>query len=361
MHQMRHGYRVKLFAEPGRSLEREIREWGVPFIGELGLSAVLEPFSLWRQWRALRRHILAGRPDVVHTHLTHAHWLAVLVIQSLPARQRPVLVRTVHRLTESLSDPLNYWLFASATDGIVTVSTDQARELAEVYPVAAPRIRMVRGAVNSERFRPDLPGAANIRGELGVAPDTPVACLVSRMRACRGHDWLLDAVPYVLKHIPHAKFWFVGEGELRNQLLRRSGDPLLRNAVTLAGYRTDDLPDTYAAADVGLLLGLGSEGSARAALESMASARPVVALRRGSLRDTIVNGVTGRLVEPDDVHGLADALVQLLGQRDLARRMGLAAREAIVRFYSPDARAEATNAFYGELLALRRGGTTAVA
>ena len=88
------------------------------------------------------------------------------------------------------------------------------------------------------------------------------------------------------------------------------------------------------------------EGFGVACAEAMAHGRPVVASGVGGLLDLVVDGATGLLVPPRDVSALRAALTRLLGDRDLRRRLGEAARERIGRHFSWDASTDATLAAY---------------
>jgi trehalose synthase len=72
-----------------------------------------------------------------------------------------------------------------------------------------------------------------------------------------------------------------------------------------------------------------AEGFGLTAAEAMWKARPVVASRVGGLQDQVIDGVTGLLVDPEDLAGFGRALCRLLNDRDLAERLGAAAKERV--------------------------------
>lgn len=352
-HQIRSGCGTWMAAVWGRSFEQRLRERGVPLAEELDLRRLYNPLSIRRQIRTLRQWVGQHQPDIVHCHLLHDHWMAALALRAVPARDRPLLVRTVHRYETMRRDPWHRWLFSRATDLLITVSTAQRDLIARAYPAAAARTRVIYGGINPDQWAPDHPGAAEVRADMGERSDSVVAGIVAHLGFNRGHDWLLAAAPRVVETLPNAVIWIVGKGEIKKRLRNDLRDPRFRGRVVLAGYRTTDLPATYAAMEVGLLLGLGSEGSARAALECMATARPVIAVRKGALAETITHGVDGILVDEGDVDALADALIRLLGDIPTARRMGAAAREKVLQSFTEQRRAENTMAAYREALEQR--------
>jgi glycosyltransferase involved in cell wall biosynthesis len=107
----------------------------------------------------------------------------------------------------------------------------------------------------------------------------------------------------------------------------------------------DQLQQLYARAAV-VACPSRREGFGVACLEAMAHARPVVAGNVGGLRDLVVDGETGYLVEPGDRGALRHALERLLADRDLRRRLGAAGRERARERFSWERATEATLAAY---------------
>lgn len=346
--QLQAGCQVTAAAIWERSLEEGLERRGIPLARELEIPRRLNPLALQTDILRLRRYIVREKVQVVHCHLLHDHWLAAVAVRPLPTDQRPLLVRTVHRYETMRPDPWHRWLFTNATNLIITVSTEQEGIILHAYPSVRCRLRAIYGGVDPERFRPGLPGAASVRADMGESPDAMVAGIVAHLGYNRGHRWLLKAAPAVVEQVPGSTIWIVGHGEMRDELRTELRATQYKRRVLLAGYRREDLPETYGAFDVGLLLGLGSEGSARAALECMASARPVIAVRKGALIDTITHGDDGFLIEENDVDGLRDALVRVLSDGEGARRMGENARGKVLARFTEHHRYEATEKAYAD-------------
>ena len=79
-----------------------------------------------------------------------------------------------------------------------------------------------------------------------------------------------------------------------------------------------------------------SEGTPVAILEAGASGLPVVATRHAGIQDVVIDGQTGLLVDEGDIDGMAESMRRLLEDPELARRLGMAARERVVSEYSLD-------------------------
>lgn len=336
--QIAHGHDVRAAAIWERSLEDGLVARGIPLARELNLQRKVDPVALRQDVLHLREYLLKNKIQIIHSHLLHDHWVAALAVRPLRGSARPLLVRTVHRYEPMRRDPWHKWLFVKATDVAITVSTEQRGLILRAYPEISDRLHVIFGAVDTERFRPNIPGAALVRADMGEAPDARVAGIVAHLGYNRGHRWLLQAAPAVLDAVPNSTIWIVGQGELKHQLRAELRAPQFKHRVLLASYRTDDLPETYCAMDVALLLGLGSEGSARAALEAMASACPVIAVRKGALIDTIEDGINGLHVKENDTEALSAALIRLLGDPAESHRMGEIARNKITERFTEERR-----------------------
>jgi L-malate glycosyltransferase len=341
------GHEVEMAVDSRRpgDLREKLRGLGFTVREDLALSTRGFPPSVIGDAGRLAR--LGSEFDVVHAHFSNDHAAALLGLRS--RRAGPRVVRTVHS-SRSLEGRFLQGAAHRRTDGLVTVCEAHARVLRERFRVPEERILATRGAVDCERFRPEGP---DLREELGLRPDQPVVGIVSRIKPGRGHAELLLAFRAVADAAPEARLVVVGRGEGTGELQYRVGVLGLARRVVFAGYRTGAaLADAYRTLDACVLLAEGNDGTCRALLEAMACGRPGVAYRFGAPAETIVDGVTGALVEPGDIAGLANALVALSADRAQARALGGAARERMRAHYTEAARGEAVERFLAAVLAL---------
>jgi len=349
--QQKAGHVVWLGCIPGQSFERKAAARGLRVVQQFHLDRRLHPKHFWEDFWNIRRFVRQASVDVIHAHLLNDNWLAALALLTLG--EPPLLVRTFHRWEMPRTDPFHRWLFAQRND--LTIAT--SRSLLSLFdgrvrlPEGAGRV--IYGGVDYEVFHPDRSGAA-FRREFEIPPDAPVVGIVARLSPGRGHDWLLDATPAILERMPEARIIIAGRGARKRTLRQRIAAAGLDRRVLMAGYRRHDLPETYAALEVALFLGMGSEGTCRAALEAMATGRPVIAPRAAAMPEIIDNGATGLLVAPNDPRALADAILRLLADRQERERMGRAARQAVVARFNERRRAELTLAAYREALDRKR-------
>jgi len=324
------GHRALLGVIPGDRFELKAREAGLEPIADLHLQARGGLLALLRDRRRLRAIVDAESIDVIHTHHSHDHWLAVLARGRRHDGVRVPVVRTFHNLRAVKRGRPAGWLYRR-TGAAFTVSRQIETRCTEVG-LRADRVFWTPGMADLPRFSPGDDGRA-IREEFKLG-DAPVVVAVSRLAPNRGHELLLAGFQRLLAHMTEARLLLVGKGETRTRLETLVQDLGLAERVVFTGYRDRDLPAVLGAADCFALMAAGSDDSCRAALEAMAAGRPVVARRVGALPETVVHGETGLLVE-EDPDAVAAALGRVLADRARARIMGLAGRRRAEQEFGP--------------------------
>lgn len=348
------GHDVRVACVEGGSFWKRVkRRFGVPRRHGLDLRPGFHPLAAARDLGVLRD--LARECDVIHCHLQHDHWLAAIALRLIPGfgGRAPALIRTFHRDVPPRSDFAHRWLYARATDALIVVSRSARAAAMEALAVGEGRVFHVHGAVDLDPFHPGL-DPAPVRAEFAIAPAAPAAGIVARMQPHRGHNELIDAFEEIAAKVPEAVCVISGRGEMKKPIRARIEAHPLRERIKNIGFRKDDLPETYAALDVSVLLAQGSDGTCRAMLEAMACARPVIGVNVGAIADTIEPGKTGWLVPPGDRAALAAAMADALSDRARLAQMGAAARRRMEESFTQRARAEATTRVYEQALS-RRG------
>lgn len=349
---------VVLGVPAGSQGEDLARKASIPLLEGLQLNPRFQPWSWLQDVRMLSAFLRRTTIDVLHTHLSHDHWLALCALGLLnpSSRRVPVCVRTVHtvRRPRSLS---NRWLLRHGAAHLITVSPTLRHDMVERLRVSPSRVTAIAGAVDGHRFHPDISGD-RIRREFGLSPTAPLVGIVARIAPSRGHLTLVEAFAQVYTAISTARLMIVGKGEFRTQVEQRVAELGLTEAVIFTGYREQDLPEVLAALDVFVLMAPGSEGSCRAVLEAMAVGKPVVATRTGALQDIVLDGETGLLIEPQAGMALAHAISRLLRASEQARRMGLLGRQRVEHAFSHQRQVDEVLSLYQQLRAAQHTPST---
>jgi phosphatidyl-myo-inositol dimannoside synthase len=212
-----------------------------------------------------------------------------------------------------------------------------ARRVRTAVPAHVPVSVLYPGA-DVDRFRPDL-DTAGIRESFGIG-DRPLAVCVSRLVPRKGQDVLIRSMEMIRGAVPDAALLIVGAGPDEYRL-RRVAEGAPAGSVYFAGQVPErDLPAYYAVGDVfampcrSRLGGLEVEGWGNVFIEAAACAMPVVVGDSGGAAETVVDGETGILVDGTDREHVAHAVATLLADPALARKMGEAGRDRVLRAHT---------------------------
>ena len=181
------------------------------------------------------------------------------------------------------------------------------------------KISVLHNAVDPADVQPRrLP--ALIREELGAAAETPVVGCFAHLSAKKGWLELVRAMPLILRDVPEAQLWCVGDGPLRDTLQDEAEREGVAGRVRFTGFRRD-VADLMRAVDV-VALPSYREPLGLVYLEAGLLGRPVVGCKAGGAPEVIRDQDSGLLVPPHDSVALAEAISRLLLNRAEARQMG---------------------------------------
>lgn len=206
-------------------------------------------------------------------------------------------------------------------------------------------VRVVPNPVDAARFHPGVDGSrVRDRHRLG---DRKVALFVGRLTHHKGVEHFVRAAESSPADVVHL---VVGDGPRRRSLEAMARE-MPRGKVVFAGrVPHEELPAYYGAADIAALPSTSRlEAFGIAALEAMASARPVVATDIPGVTEVVEDGVTGLLVEPFSPGVLGRALGTLAGDDKRREAMGLAARERVLARFTTEKVVDALEAVYSEV------------
>ncbi len=148
----------------------------------------------------------------------------------------------------------------------------------------------------------------------------------------RGLRYLVEAFPVVRRRFPDVKLVIAGEGPEKVNLMKLACDLGISEHVNFIGLvRHEKIPGLIEAADVVVIPSL-IEGHSTSLLEAMAAGKPIVATKVGGITEVIVDGENGLIVEPKSSVQLSRAIIEILGDRNLAKRLGSKAIETAKEF-----------------------------
>ena len=314
-------YMVLLTANPS---DRDDLEGPGCEVSRLGVRSLLRPSSLAKLLRLaaeLRRRkidlLQTFSPDSTYFGLLAAKIAGVpVVVRSL--RNTGYWMRRRDRLMQSICSPFIDWNIANS---------EASARSGRCFGVQPSKLTVIPNGIDVARFQNlEVARLSSDGGQAHVG-------IVANLRPVKNLDLLIDASASLIGEHPGIRITVAGEGPERGRLENRIQALGLDRQVTLAGS-VNDIPSFLEGLDVAVLCS-ESEGLPTAVIEYMAAARPIVATSVGGVAELIRHEVTGLLVPSGDWKALAAAIDRLLADRELASRIGRAARtEALDKYTS---------------------------
>ena len=209
------------------------------------------------------------------------------------------------------------------TDAIVANSAAVATEALTRERVDPSKLRIIRNGV--KLIEPlSVAERASGRRLLGLSDDELAIGCIANYRPVKRLDLLIDAFASIAGEHQRVRLFLVGEGPVRADLEQRIQTLGLEGRVRLHGSELDP-QRLYGIFDV-VVQASHSEGLPNALLEAAAAGRPIVATAAGGTGEIVLDGKTGLIGPVDDRAALAQSLGRAIGDPDLRRRLGAAAR-----------------------------------
>jgi len=294
-------------------------------------------FALPGQWIgkplvATMHHPYALEAQVYHTEVG---WHMRDLVRYQVAR-RPFLLNSLQRNLCNRSRKL------------IAVSRFSANAILREHKIPPDKVTVVPNGIDQEVFNPGILGL-EMKQRWGF-PSQRVLLFTGRLDYSKGLTYLIEAFNKIVQRVSDVRLVIVGEGILRNQLLRLARRRNLRNAVKFTGrLHPQDLLKAYAAADIVVCPSL-MEGFGLSLLEAMAVGKPCVAAASGGMSELLATWQNGVLVPPADSIALQLAIETLLSDSNLCQRLGMAARKTVEMNFTLEKMAQRTLAVYHDVL-----------
>jgi glycosyltransferase involved in cell wall biosynthesis len=285
----------------------------------------------------------APRFEVVNLHgFSRKAILLVMLSRLLGKRFMLTLQTGVHDEPAGVRaiGAIAYWAYRQA-DLYISVSPGLSRAY-RAAGLPESRLREISNAVDTERFRPSVQGERDVlRRELGLPNDVPLVLFVGFFSRDKRPILLYDA--WAQTTVENAsQLLFIGATRSSYQEVEAGLAATIRERASAAGVAnrvnfvesSHEIEKYFRAVDLYVLPSI-REGLPIALLEAMSSGLPCLATRlRGSTDTIIEDGADGLLAEPDDVAGFAAGIRSVLSNRELAARLGTAARASVTARFS---------------------------
>jgi glycosyltransferase involved in cell wall biosynthesis len=248
----------------------------------------------------------------------------------------PVVLSSIHAFYRSKPrlELLLDMVTARLTDGVIVVSEAVRQFAIADLKIPDNKIDVVYNGITSLPVVVDVESIRRIRAEIGLRSDSSVVACVASLKEVKGHKYLLQAMPLILRDVPNAQFLIIGDGPLQPELRSLATALGIADKVCFAGLR-EDVRTILPAIDILVQPSL-QETFSLAILEAMAAEKTVVATKVGGIPELVEDGRTGLLVPPENPSAIAQAVVSLLTSPDKSRMFGVAGGQRLREFFTDE-------------------------
>jgi len=282
---------------------------------------------VWHLWRAARREkieaILVGQvlpvgtaAMIVKKFLKIPYFVSCHGMDILTAARDSRKKKLMNKILEQAS-------------GVMANSEFTKKELIKLAVPESKIIVVYPCATKKEGIVPEK--ILEIKNRLGLA-DKKIILTVGRLVRRKGQDKVIEAIPKVLERVPQAIYVMIGDGPEKENLKSKIEKLKLENEVLLLGEVSEEKKRAfYQLCDLFIMtpwqIGADVEGFGTVYLEANQFGKPVVAGRSGGVAEAVVDGVTGLIVDPENINQISEAVIKLLTDEVLAKKMGEQGRE----------------------------------
>jgi len=244
--------------------------------------------------------INAEKPALLHCHSAHA--LSFGILARFFSKHRPKII-AARRVDFRIKSRRKYL----SADKIITVSR-AIKNILIGDGIPDEKIEVVYSGIERGRF--DSVKAAHLKKEFNVSGNDFILGNVAALTSQKDHKTLLDAISLLVRDNDNLKFFIVGEGGLRNGLVKLSKSLGISGNVIFTGFR-NDVVDFYSLFDI-FVSSSTWEGLGTSILDAMCTGVPVVATAVGGIPEIIEDGVDGFLVPARNPRMLSEKIGVLM-------------------------------------------------
>lgn len=237
---------------------------------------------------------------------------------------------------------------ARAASRVIAISTF-VKDRTTALGIPPDKVVVVHNGVDTARFRPDEAIRARLRRDLGLQPREALLLTAASLLPFKRLNVILGACAELARRHVAFRLLIAGHGPLRAKLEAQAAELRLRDRVQWLGEVADPVP-LMQSCDALLLASVG-EAFGNVIIEAMACGAPVIASRSGGIPELVEEGITGRLVPPDDARALAAAIEELVADPVRGLEMGARGRRRVEAHFTIDRFVSRTLAVYDDVTA----------
>ncbi|MCD6459829.1 glycosyltransferase family 4 protein [bacterium] len=293
--------------------------------------------------------------DIIHTHSSKAGIIGRLAGKLAGCR---IIIHTIHGLPyhpyeKKWKNSLYIFLekfCAKISAKIFTVSNTMRDKALSAGVGNKSQYITVYSGMDINKFIDCGKHRQTMRKKLDIKPDELVIGKIARLFELKGHDFIIDCAKEIIKAAPNSKFLFVGNGNLRKNLVDKTRQLKISDHFIFTGLvPPDKIPNYISCMDILVHASL-REGLARALPQAFAAGIPVVTLDIDSANEIVINNQNGYLVQPGDKQNFIKSVVTLLKNNSLRKSFGQEGKKNVLPIFSGKYMTDQIDKIYKDLI-----------
>jgi len=281
----------------------------------------------------LVRYIKQNNIDIVETAVFPADVYGRI---SAKLANVPIIISTMHRVEDHKQEAIYRFLpfvdtvTMALTTKIIAVSGAVKNYLIRRHKIRPEKISVIYNGIDVNKYKSHT-NITEFKKQFNLEPSIPIVAFIGRLVKVKAASYFLEAAASVLTSGKKAQFLVVGDGPLKQSLVKQTQKLGIDQHVFFIGFRKD-IPKILSLIDILVVPSLW-EGLPLTILETMSAGKPIIAARVGGIPEAIKNGGTGILVPPKNSEALTGAINDLLAAPKKRKEMGEKAKQRALQLF----------------------------
>ena len=283
-----------------------------------------------KAYKKIRKIIQEFKPDIVHTHASKSGFIGRLAASK---EKVPVIVHTFHghvfhsyfgKTKTSIYKSIERRM-AKKSDAVITISKKQKEEICNEFGIVKPdKARIIPLGFDLSKFRENqVELRTEFRSKFEIGEKDLAIGIIGRLAPIKNHMLLINSAFEIAKDSDqNLKIVIIGDGQLRIDLETTCNE--LNKTLGYKAFLFTSWIKNIELALAGLeIVALSSlnEGTPVSLIEAQAAGVPVISTNVGGVRDIVLNGETGIIVDSFEVNKYAESLKMLVESKEIRLKM----------------------------------------
>src|SRR3989344_166641 len=302
---------LQTLTEKGRIASFKNNHWSL-----LQLPCFLKAM-IWKTWKESK-----------NVDLIHCQWAlsGIAGVIGKKLRKKPLVVSLRGEDLKALHNPLMKPIFKWVINNADYITSNNEFHINQVKPLKK-QVQVIRNGVDAALFK--IRPKQAMRKKLNLAQSKTLVLFVGWLVERKGIQYLIDAIPEVIRKHEEVEFIIIGEGNLQQTLMQKVKRENLQQYVKFLGKKSQaQVAEYMSAADIFVLPSL-YEGMPNVVMEAFASGLPVIATDVCGTAELVLHKGNGLLIKPKNPREITQSLLTFLQNKQLMSRYAKAAQQTI--------------------------------